>query len=179
MGKVLTEERIEAYRRDGFVHPIRIMSADQAEVLRRAVATEVDGVRLFDSVQATWNLLEPSTGEALKNAHAAGMGVIVKEALANGRLTPRNTDPAFAHPLAVLKRQAARLDAPLDALALAAALAQPWADVVLSGAATVDHLQSNVNAHTVAWDDEAAHTLAALAEPPATYWKTRSALAWT
>ncbi len=35
MGKVLTEERIEAYRRDGFVHPIRIMSADQAEALRR------------------------------------------------------------------------------------------------------------------------------------------------
>ncbi len=151
----------------------------QAEVLRRAVATEVDGVRLFDSVQTTWNLLEPSTGEALQDAHAAGMGIIVKEALANGRLTPRNTDPAFVRPLAVLKRQAARLDAPLDALALAAALAQPWADVVLSGAATVEHLQSNVIAHTVPWDDEAAHALAALAEPPAAYWKTRSALAWT
>ncbi len=35
MGKVLTGEQIEAYRRDGFVHPIRIMSADQAGALRR------------------------------------------------------------------------------------------------------------------------------------------------
>ena len=67
----------------------------------------------------------------------------------------------------------------IDALALAAVLAQPWADVVLSGAATVDHLHSNVIAHTVAWDDEAAHILAALAEPPAAYWKTRSAMTWT
>ena len=29
-------------------------------------------------------------------ARSAGMGVIVKEALANGRLTERNHDPAFA-----------------------------------------------------------------------------------
>jgi aryl-alcohol dehydrogenase-like predicted oxidoreductase len=53
----------------------------------------VDGVRLFDAVQATWNLLEPSAGPALAEAHAAGLGVIVKEALANGRLTDRNDDP--------------------------------------------------------------------------------------
>ena len=51
---------------------------------------------LFDAVQATWNLLEPSAGPALAEAHAAGVGVIVKEALANGRLTARNDDPAFA-----------------------------------------------------------------------------------
>jgi aryl-alcohol dehydrogenase-like predicted oxidoreductase len=29
-------------------------------------------------------------------AHQAGFGVVVKEALANGRLTGRNDDPAFA-----------------------------------------------------------------------------------
>ena len=164
---------------EGMAVGLSLSGPKQAEVLRRAVATEVDGVRLFDSAQATWNLLEPSTGEALQEAHNAGMGIIIKEALANGRLTPRNTDPAFAPALTVLQRQATRLDATLDALALAAALAQPWAGVVLSGAATVDHLQSNVGASDVSWDDEAARTLAALAEPPAAYWKTRSALAWT
>src|SRR5439155_6240403 len=42
----------------------------------------------FDAVQATWNLHERSAGAALRRAHAAGMGVIVKEALANGRLGP-------------------------------------------------------------------------------------------
>ncbi len=33
MGKVLTESQIEAYRRDGFLHPVRVMSADDAGAL--------------------------------------------------------------------------------------------------------------------------------------------------
>jgi len=107
------------------------------------------------------------------------MGVIVKEALANGRLTDRNTDPAFAPQRRTLDQQAARLRTTVDALALAAALAQPWADVVLSGAATVEQLHANVAALQVAWDDEAARVLGQLAEPPATYWKTRGGLPWT
>ena len=56
----------------------------QAETIERAL--EVGG---FDTVQATWNLLERSAGPALAEAHDAGLGVIVKEALANGRLTAR------------------------------------------------------------------------------------------
>ena len=35
MGKVLTDGQIEAYHRDGFIYPLRIMSADDAAVLRR------------------------------------------------------------------------------------------------------------------------------------------------
>jgi aryl-alcohol dehydrogenase-like predicted oxidoreductase len=40
--------------------------------------------RLFQTVQATWNLLERSAGAALAEAHAAGCGVIVKEAVPTG-----------------------------------------------------------------------------------------------
>ncbi len=35
MPKILSEAQIEQYRRDGYVHPIRIMGADQAAELRR------------------------------------------------------------------------------------------------------------------------------------------------
>lgn len=35
-------------------------------------------------------------------ARESGRSVIVKEAMANGRLTPRNADPAFAHKLRLL-----------------------------------------------------------------------------
>ena len=52
----------------------------------------VGGVNPFQSVQATWNLLERSAGPALADAHAAGWGVIVKEALANGRLAERDQE---------------------------------------------------------------------------------------
>jgi aryl-alcohol dehydrogenase-like predicted oxidoreductase len=162
----------------GLAIGLSVSGPGQAEVIRRALAVHVQGARLFDAVQATWNLLEPSAGPALAAAHAAGLGVIVKEALANGRLTSRNSTPTFAPQRAALEREAARLGCTLDALALAAALAQPWAGVVLSGASTVAQLQSNLGALSVAWDDQAVAALAALAEPPDAYWQTRAALPW-
>ena len=38
---------------------------NQAAIIERALEISIDGLRLFDSVQATWNLLEPSAGSAL------------------------------------------------------------------------------------------------------------------
>jgi len=171
-------ERLAALKHDGMAIGLSLSGPRQAEVLRRAAAITINGVRLFDCVQATWNILEPSPGPALAEAPAAGIGVIVKEALANGRLTERNTAPGFAARRLALKQQAQRLQTTVDALALAAVLAQPWADVVLSGAATAEHLRSNLAALSVAWDDEAAVYLESLAEPPEQYWTTRSALLW-
>lgn len=119
-------------------------------------------------------MLDPSAGDALAQAHAAGWTVVVKEALANGRLaTPAVVPPAL--------RDAARAwHAAPDAVALAAALAQPWADVVLSGASTPEHLRGNLRALTLGVDPAALGALgAALAQTPQTYWQERSALPWT
>src|SRR5262249_14906801 len=150
----------------------------QRATLQRAMEIVIDNQRVFDAVQATWNLLEPSAAPALRAAHDAGLGVIIKEALANGRLTQRNDDPAFAPRRRLLEATAARLHATLDALALAAALAQPWADVVLSGAATIAQLRSNIAAFDVQWDSAAAEELQAVVEGPDIYWATRSRLPW-
>jgi aryl-alcohol dehydrogenase-like predicted oxidoreductase len=147
-------------------------------MVRRALGVVMAGERLFDCVQATWNLLEPSTGPALAEARAAGLGVIIKEALANGRLSARNDDPAFAAKRRRLEEMAARFGAGVDALALGAALACPWADVVLSGAATVDQLRSNLAALAIPWDDQAGEMARGLAESPEGYWNTRAGLPW-
>jgi aryl-alcohol dehydrogenase-like predicted oxidoreductase len=157
---------------------LSLSGAQQAATLEQALAVQIDGVPLFTCVQATWNLLERSAGPMLQVAQQTGVGVIVKEALANGRLTQRNRDPGFAPLLARLHQQAERLQTTVDALALAAVLAQPWADVVLSGAATVEQLRSNLHALTVNWDQTAADALAPLTETPAEYWQKRSQLAW-
>jgi aryl-alcohol dehydrogenase-like predicted oxidoreductase len=117
-------------------------------------------------------------GEALNQASAAGMGVIVKEALANGRLTPRNLEPAFQHKRALLDQIAVQNNVTIDAVALAAVLAQPWADVVLSGAANVDHLLSNSKATALTLDQELTALMETLQESPADYWETRSNLPW-
>lgn len=146
----------------------------QADVIRRALELKVDGVNAFDSVQATWNLLEPSAGPALAEARAAGLGVIVKEALANGRLTERSSvAPEGLHQLAGSEH------ASLDAVAVAAALANPWADVVLSGAVTVAQLQSNLAALKTSVSADDLPELLAFAEPAARYWEERKQLPWS
>jgi aryl-alcohol dehydrogenase-like predicted oxidoreductase len=171
-------ERLAALRDEGLAIGLSLSGPQQADTLRRAMAARVGGAPVFGVVQATWNLLERSAGAALREAHDSGMGVIVKEALANGRLTARNTASDFAPRRRRLEEAARRLGCSLDALALAAVLAQPWVDVVLSGAATVEHLRSNLGALTVRWDDAAADALQSIDEHPAQYWGTRSRLPW-
>ncbi len=150
---------------------------DQASAVRRALAVDIDGRPLFTSVQSTWNLLETSVADALADAHAAGARVIVKEAVANGRLTSARADADTAGKRAAAL--AADLDVGLDQLAIAAALAQPWADTVLSGAVTVEQLESNAGAADVRISADVLAELAALAEPPTDYWAARSRRSWT
>jgi aryl-alcohol dehydrogenase-like predicted oxidoreductase len=160
-GELLAELR--ALREAGVAVGLSATGPQQANTIDAAIATG-----LFDTVQATWNLIERSAGPALQRAHDAGMGVIVKEALANGRLTARGATPA-------LTRAAARLGAAADAVALAAALQQPWCDVVLSGATTVEQLESNLAAVAVG----PVPALDEIVEPAADYWSRRSDLPWT
>jgi aryl-alcohol dehydrogenase-like predicted oxidoreductase len=171
-------EELARLRTTGVRVGLTLSGPAQAETLRQALDVTVGGDRLFDCVQATWNLLEPSAGPALALARQAGVGVVVKEALANGRLTDRNNDPAFVPKRRLLEEVAAHHGATLDALALAAVLAQPWADAVLSGAASDEQLHSNVAALRVAWDEEVAERLRAVAESPEEYWTRRARLPW-
>ncbi len=162
----------------GIAVGLSLSGTAQAATLRKALEIEFDGVRLFEVVQATWNLLERSAGEALAEAKTAGMNVIIKEAVANGRLTARNGQPTFAEQRALLQREAARLHTTIDGLALAVVLHQPWVDVVLSGAATVQQVQANAAATQVVVDDEALEQLNSVIEDPDQYWSTRSGLPW-
>jgi aryl-alcohol dehydrogenase-like predicted oxidoreductase len=171
-------EELARLRGQGWKVGLTVTGPRQGETVRQALGVTVAGERLFDCVQSTWNLLEPSAGPALEEAKAAGLGVIVKEALANGRLTARNNDPAFAARRRRLEEEAARFGVSLDALALAAVLARPWVDVVLSGAAAVDQLRSNVAALAVPWDQRVSELADNLAESPEDYWHTRGRLPW-
>jgi aryl-alcohol dehydrogenase-like predicted oxidoreductase len=168
-------EALASLGQEGVVVGLSSSGPGQAATIRRALEVTAAGVAPFACVQATWNLLEPSAGPALAEASAAGWGVIVKEAVANGRLTPHGRGPAAA----ALGRVAARHGVGLDAVALAAVLANPWADVVLSGAVTPGQLAANLAAVRVELDPGELEELAALAEPPDRYWRERAALAWS
>jgi aryl-alcohol dehydrogenase-like predicted oxidoreductase len=156
-------EELARMRETGLKIGLTVTGPRQRETIEKAL--EVGG---FDTVQATWNLLERSATPALEAAHSAGLGVIVKEAVANGRLTGRGDVPT-------LRELAERLGVTPDVLALASVLSQPWADVVLSGAATVSQLRSNLAALELDLDPGLE---AQLAEDPDRYWTKRAALSW-
>ena len=139
--------------------------AQQGATIRQAL--ELDDCP-YRSVQATWNLLERSVGSALAEAQNAGWFVVIKEALANGRLTEHG-DERVAEDLAMDDEQTP------DAHAIAWALEQPFADVVLSGAVTVPQLLSNLAARK---PTTRASDIASLAEPPEQYWAERASLPW-
>jgi aryl-alcohol dehydrogenase-like predicted oxidoreductase len=90
--------------------------------------------------------------------------------MANGRLVREGSRPLVA----VAERHAAGV----DAVALALVLAQPWCDVVLSGAVTTDQVAANVLALDIELTEEDVAELDALVEPSETYWAERSALPW-
>jgi aryl-alcohol dehydrogenase-like predicted oxidoreductase len=160
---------LKGLKETGVAIGLSVTGPRQVETIARALE-----IGVFDTVQATWNLLERSASEMLARAHEAGLGVIVKEALANGRLTAREggADEGF---LAVARE---RGQSP-DTLALSAALAQPWADVVLSGAATVEALRSNLSAlEAPSYDRETDRRLLSVCEEREHYWSERANLPW-
>jgi len=161
---------------------LTLSGVQQGALLKAAMEVKcANGSPHFDCVQATWNLLEQSAGDSLLAAHNTGMKVIVKEAMANGRLTPRNGNPNFAVKLQKLEEVASQLDTTVDALALACVLAQPFNAMVLSGAACSEHLESNYKALKVLERLDAATVMDLMTTccmDPTEYWNERSALAW-
>ncbi|MFD4971006.1 aldo/keto reductase [Streptomyces sp. NPDC058424] len=143
----------------------------QADTVRAALGVTVDGAPLFRTVQATYNVLETSAGPALAEAHDAGLTVIVKEGMANGRLA----EPYAPEALKAVAREAGL---GCDAVALALILRRPWAGLVLSGAATPGQLASNLHAPAVDLDEDQLARLDALAEEPRAYWERRGQLPW-
>ena len=98
--------------------------------------------------------------------------MIVKEAMANGRLAGTEA-PAVVQEIAADAGARQRRGRP------GTVLHQPWAGVVLSGAATVDQLAGNLHAAVVDLDEEGRARLDALVEEPEAYWRHRAGLRWS
>jgi aryl-alcohol dehydrogenase-like predicted oxidoreductase len=152
---------------------LSLSSPNQDEVLKEAMKIQVEGSALFDSVQCTFNVLEQKPGPALVIAHEAGLDIIIKEGLANGR--------ALQHPAVV--QYAAELSCEPDQLALGCILAQPFQPRVLSGAVTPAQLESNWKSLELSEQlqkDPALlqEIMQACVVDSKDYWDERSALAW-
>lgn len=165
---------LAALRDEGVLVGLSTSGPRQADTLRKALEVTVGGAPLFAATEVTWNVLEPAVAPAAAEAAQAGWAVLVKETVANGRLAPGGDAAGERSPLG---RAAADADTTTDAIAIAAALAQPWASVVLSGAVSAAQLQANLGALRLHPSPDIAADLG-LAEPAAAYWSARAARPW-
>jgi aryl-alcohol dehydrogenase-like predicted oxidoreductase len=173
-------DAIARLRERGIRAGLTVSGAGQAVAIRRALDVRRGGERVFDSVQATWNLLERGAESALKDAYDEGMKVVVKESLANGRLTQanRDNDDVLNHAVARIRELAESRGTIVETLALAGAFARPWVNIVLTGAATVDQIRSIVAAIAFDYDTELDEQLRSVSLTSEEYWRARSAFRW-
>ena len=164
------------YKDQGMKIGLSTSGAGQSETVARALELTHNSTQLFDSIQATYNIFETATTNILKQASEAGLFIIIKEGVANGRLTPRGKNDRDKQQ--ELKQLASSLNTTVDALALAFIIKQPWVDSILSGAATPEHLHSNLQALNLELSSKHLEELQQFSEDSPDYWKTRSSLAW-
>ena len=168
-------ESLEEIRQKGIIIGLSLSGKSQSEVLEKALDIRVGDKPLFGSVQATYNILEQSAAPTLRRAYDNGLGVIIKESVANGRLTSRNTRAPYYQPL---KTMASNYETTIDALAMAFVLSQPFVTTVLSGASTLQQLNSNAKATSVSLAKSDLEIIKGMAMDTGNYWQERSDLTW-
>jgi hypothetical protein len=101
--------RLGEIRDHGLHVGLTLSGPRQRETIERALDIRVDGRPLWSAVQATWNLCARSVEPALRAAKAAGLRVLIKEAIAK-------RPPERAIGAGLLREEAARLHDGPDAV---------------------------------------------------------------
>lgn len=171
----LAELKNEYYIRIG----LTTTGANQIEVLKEAVNIEVGGERLFNVFHATYNIFDQSLASIATEFSDQNHRLIIKEAMANGRVFPNKNYPHYKTAYQLLDDLTRKYQVGIDAIALRFCIdsIRPVYKI-LSGAANTQQLLDNLKAAD--FDLEAADiaALKKLAVNPELYWNERKQLSW-
>lgn len=151
---------------------------NQNEIIQKALSVEVDNNALFDSFQVTFNVFDQSLLKMTSLLKQENKAIIVKEALANGRVFPNADYNHYQNTYELLESLSNKYDTSIDAVALRFCLDAINPLMVLSGASDNDHLASNLQADNFQLTSEEIQQINALAIKPNSYWKERKQLPW-
>jgi len=157
---------------------ISVSGHNQSEVLRAALSVKVNDNPLFDSYQATYNILEQSCFSILKEIIQSNKTVMIKEGLANGRLFENQKFSHYNHLYKLLKDLSEKYGVGPDAIALRFIMDSLQPQLLLSGAFNTSQLSQNLKATTIKLEQNDLTKLYALGLDRDRYWKERSLLLW-
>lgn len=151
---------------------------NQNEVLKKAIGIVINGEKLFNSYQCTFNILEQSVKEHKEVLSTLGDNFIIKEALANGRLIPNENYTNYKPLYNYLMQLATKYNVGVDAIALRYCIDSFPSATVLSGASNCIHLTTNLKANQFKLTEEELVQLSSYKTSADVYWQERKELTW-
>ena len=157
---------------------ITTTGTDQVEVIQRALDVSIDGNQLFDAFQVTYNILDQSVLSISEELARQNKKLIIKEALANGRLFRNKKFIHYRKLFNYLEALAQKYQVGVDAIALNYCGNTLPKSMVLSGASNHMHLEGNIKAKSFALSQDELQQLHVFRISEAMYWDERKLLAW-
>ncbi|MGJ8739044.1 aldo/keto reductase [Zobellia laminariae] len=176
--KPVLEKLLDIKRTTGLKIGMSTSGPNQKEVIENALQIRIDGEVVFDSFQVTFNMLEQAVLPVLRDIKLQGKKLIVKEAMANGRVFKNEKYPQYQSLYATLQTLAKRYEVGVDAIALRYVMDAVQPDYVLSGAADIIQLEQNLKANSFTLNEEELAELTKAKVNSKVYWEERSQLSW-
>jgi aryl-alcohol dehydrogenase-like predicted oxidoreductase len=138
----------------------------------------VDGEPIFDLFQVTYNFLDQSLKEMLAELIRQNKTIVIKEALANGRVFRNPRYPLYKEMYSVLDNLSKKYNVGIDAISLKYCEQTIPDSIVLSGASNTKQLKENLkmNSFSISIDD--IEILSSFKTDSKFYWEERKKLQW-
>lgn len=157
---------------------ITTSGVNQSDVIRKALEISLNNELLFDSFQVTYNVFEQSAFLVLTKVLQKGKKLIIKEALANGRIFKNEKFKCYTKAYQILENLANKYSVGADAIALRFVIDGLEPSYVLSGASNKAELTGNLKALNFNLTVAELELLKTLKTVPNAYWSERNKLNW-
>ena len=151
---------------------------NQVEVIKKALTVLVDGEQLFDLFQVTYNFLDQSLLAISKELISQNKSIVIKEALANGRVFRNKNYPQYNKMYATLEDLAQKHNVGVDAISLKYCEQTIPKSVILSGASATSQLKENLKINSFSLSSNEIEILNSFKVTPEFYWSERKQLQW-
>ena len=138
----------------------------------------VDGEQIFDLFQVTYNFLDQSLLEISAELIRQNKSIVIKEALANGRVFRNENYPHYNKMYAILENLAEKHKVGVDAISLKYCEQTITNSIVLSGVSNSEQLEQNLKLNSFSLSDDDIQQLNSFKVSPEFYWNERKQLQW-
>tara|TARA_B110000046_G_scaffold186036_1_gene231674 strand:+ start:5987 stop:6931 length:945 start_codon:yes stop_codon:yes gene_type:complete len=151
---------------------------NQVEVIKKALKVLIDGEQLFDLFQVTYNFLDQSLKEISKDLINKNKSIIIKEAMANGRVFRNERYPHYNEMYSVLDDLSKKHKVGIDAISLKYCEQTVPKSIVLSGVSNTEQLKENLKINSFSLSINDIEILSSFKTDPKLYWEERKKLQW-